>query len=167
MKFYHYTDASGHAEIKRTKVIRCSRRGQQIDGIFGEYVYLTSLDPHEHDKEEIAKNNWNNGWEGNLNLGKTDYYFEIDIPPSDRNLRKVNSGDGRDIYAYMADLLHLDDFDWTSGKNSEWTPPQIVGAVLGGVAVAAGIGMLLGSFFSSNDTDDESKKKRDNTNRRF
>ena len=164
MKFYHYTDASGHAAIKRTKVIRCSRRGQQIDGIFGEYVYLTSLDPHEHDKEEIAKNNWNNGWKGNLD--KSDYYFEIEIPTSDRDLRKVNSRDGRDVYVYEADL-DLDDFNWTSGKNSEWTPLQITGAVLGGVAVAAGIGMLLGSFFSSNDTDDESKKKRDNTNRRF
>lgn len=164
MKLYHYTDASGHAGIKRTKVIRCSRRGQQIDGIFGEYVYLTSLDPHEHDKEEIAKNNWNNGWKGNLD--KSDYYFEIEIPTSDRDLRKVNSRDGRDVYVYEADL-DLDDFDWTSGKNSEWTPLQITGAVLGGVAVAAGIGMLLGSFFSSNDTDDESKKKRDNTNRRF
>ena len=162
MKLYHYTDASGHAAIKRTKVIRCSRRGQQIDGIFGEYVYLTSLDPHEHDKEEIAKNNWNNGWEGNL--GKTDYYFEIDIPPSVRNLRKVNSGDGRDIYAYMADLLHLDDFDWRSGKNSEWTP---LGAVLGGLAAGAaiaGAGMLLYSMFSS---DDDSKKKRDDANKRF
>ena len=160
MKLYHYTDASGHATIRRTKVIRCSRRGQQVDGIFGEGVYLTSLNPKDHDKEEIAKNNWNNGWNGNLD--KTDYYFEIDIPPSDRNLRPVNSPDGRDVYVFEADL-DLDDFDWISGKNSEWTIGGVVGYVAAGAAVA-GVGMLLYSRFSS---DDESKKKRDDANKRF
>ena len=166
MKLYHYTDVSGHTEIKRTKVIRCSRRGQQRDGIFGEGVYLTSLNPRDHDKEEIAKNNWNSGWEGNLD--KTDCYIEIEISSSDRDLVKVNSRDGRDVYRYKSDI-HLDDFDWESGKNSEWSPLQIAGAVLGGVAAAAGIvgvGLLIGSLFSSGD-DDDAKKKRDNENRRF
>ena len=164
MKLYHYTDASGHATIRRTNVIRCSRRGEQIDGIFGEGVYLTSLNPNDHDKEEIAKNNWNNGWKGNLN--KTDYYFEIDIPRSHRDLREVDLRDGRDVYVYEADL-DLDDFDWNSGQNSEWTPLQITGAVLGGLAAGAaiaGAGMLLYSMFSS---DDDSKKKRDDANKRF
>ena len=160
MKLYHYTDASGHATIRRTKVIRCSRRGQQVDGIFGEGVYLTSLNPNDHDKEEIAKNNWNNGWKGNLN--KTDYYFDIDIPRSHRDLRKVSSRDGRDVYVFEADL-DLDDFDWISGKNSEWTIGGVVGYVAAGAAVA-GVGMLLYSRFSS---DDESKKKRDDANKRF
>ena len=164
MKLYHYTDVSGAAEIERTKVIRCSRRGQQRDGIFGEGVYLTSLNPRDHDKEEIAKNNWNEGWRGKLD--KTDYYIEIEISPSDRDLSKVDSGDGRDVYIYKSDI-HLDDFDWESGKNSEWTPLQVAGAVLGGVAAAAGIvgvGLLIGSLFSSAD---EEKKKRDNDNRCF
>ena len=61
------------------------------------------------------------------------------------------------------DNIHLDDFDWESGKNSEWTPLQ----VLGGVAAAAGIvgvGLLIGKLLSSGD---EEKKKRDNDNRRF
>ena len=160
MKLYHYTDASGHATIRRTKVIRCSRRGQQVDGIFGEGVYLTSLNPNDHDKEEIAKNNWNNGWKGNLN--KTDYYFDIDIPRSHRDLRKVSSRDGRDVYVFEADL-DLDDFDWISGKNSEWTIGGVVGYVAAGAAVA-GVGMLLYSRFSS---DDDSKKKRDDANKRF
>ena len=87
----------------------------------------------------------------------------------DRNLVKVNSRDGRDVYRYKSDI-HLDDFDWKSGKNSEWSPLQIAGAaVLGGVAAAAGIvgvGLLIGSLFSSGD-DDDAKKKRDNENRRF
>ena len=82
MKLYHYTDASGHAEIKRTKVIRRSQRGQQRDGIFGDGVYLTSLDPNDHNKEEIARNNWNNGWRENLH--KTDYYIEIDMSISNQ-----------------------------------------------------------------------------------
>ena len=121
MKLYHYTDAKGIAEIKRTHVIRCSL-GDQRDGIFGDGVYLTSLNPEDHDKEEIARNNWNNGWEGNL--GKTEYYIEIEIPRSDENLKKINSRDGRDVYVYKTDL-YLDDYEWRSGRNSEWTPLQV------------------------------------------
>ena len=60
--------------------------------------------------------------------------------------------------------IHLDDFDWESGKNSEWTPLQVAGAVFGGVAAAVGVGLLIGKLFSSGD---EEKKKRDNDNRRF
>ena len=59
--------------------------------------------------------------------------------------------------------IHLDHFDWESGKNSEWTPLQ----VLGGMAAAAGIvgvGLLIGKLLSSGD---EEKNKRDNDNRRF
>ena len=121
MKLYHYTDAKGWAEIERTHVIRCSR-GDQRDGIFGDGVYLTSLNPKDPDKEDIARNNWNNGWEGNL--GKTEYYIEIEIPPSDGNLKKINSRDGRDVYVYETDL-YLDDYEWRSGRNSEWTPLQV------------------------------------------
>ena len=164
MKLYHYTDASGHAEIKRTKVIRRSQQGQQRDGIFGDGVYLTSLDPHDHNKEEIARNNWNNGWRGNLD--KTGYYIEIEMSSLDNDLVEANSTDGRDVYIYKSDI-YLDDFVWKSGKNSEWTPLQITGAVLGGVAAAGaivGVGMLLGSLLSSNDgsssSGEESRKKR-------
>ena len=164
MKIYHYTDASGHAEIKRTKVIRRSQRGQQRDGIFGDGVYLTSLDPHDHNKEEIARNNWNNGWRANL--GKSDYYIEIEMSSLDRDLLEANNSDGRDVYIYKSDI-YLDDSIWKSGKNSEWTPLQITGAVLGGVAAAGAIvgGIkLLGSLLYSNDgassSGDESKKKR-------
>ena len=159
MKLYHYTDASGHAEINRTKVIRLSQRGQQRDGIFGDGVYLTTLDPHDHNKEEIARNNWNNGWRANL--GKSDYYIEIEMSSLDRDLLEANNSDGRDVYIYKSDI-DLDDFVWKSGKNSEWT---ITGAVLGGVAAAGAIVggiMLLGSLLSSNDgsSGDESKKRR-------
>ena len=159
MNLYHYTDASGHAEIKRTNVIRRSQRGQQRDGIFGDGVYLTSLDPHDHNKEEIARNNWNNGWRANL--GKSDYYIEIEMSSLDRDLLEANNSDGRDVYIYKSDI-DLDDFVWKSGKNSEWT---ITGAVLGGVAAAGAIVggiMLLGSLLSSNDgsSGDESKKRR-------
>ena len=41
--------------------------------------------------------------EGNGNLDKTDYYIEIEISPSDRDLVKINSHDGRDVYIYKSD----------------------------------------------------------------
>ena len=80
-----------------------------VDALFGSGVYLTTLNPNEYTKEEIAKNNWDNAWFKNLK--KTDRWIQIEIPDSDKHLSKAPSG--RDIWIYESDGdLLLDNYDW-------------------------------------------------------
>jgi len=167
VKLYHYTNYETHCQIKRTKVIRVSTSATR-DCRYGTGVYLTSMNPSEHEKEEIARNNYAGGWQGNMRLGKLDYHFEFDIPSNDFRLEKCNAG-GRDIYLYK-DNLPLDRYANSNGKNSEWSASDVLGAVALGVGVGAALAALIGAFASGtgngrtsasgnsarrNDTDDD------------
>ena len=70
VRLYHYTSEQGLAAIKREGRIRASRAGRGSaltrDCQYGEGVYLTRLDPKEHSKAEVAKNNYANGWKSRL-----------------------------------------------------------------------------------------------------
>ena len=81
-------------------------------------MYLTTLNPEDFDKAELAKNNYGGAWRKRLADGRLDYYIEVEIPFSDLNLERCDADD-RDVYLYSGDLL-LSRFKWQSGKNSEW-----------------------------------------------
>ena len=55
---YHYTDESGMRGIQDLREIKQSGM-VGVDAVFGEGVYLTSLNPEQHSKKTIAQNNWN------------------------------------------------------------------------------------------------------------
>ncbi len=57
-KLYHYTDEEGFEGIKRSGVLRKSG-----NVLYGPGVYLTSLDPVSHSKQEIAGAAWGPGCE--------------------------------------------------------------------------------------------------------
>ena len=102
VKLYHYTNFEGYSQIKRTKVIKKSESFTR-DCRYGAGVYLTSMNPSDHDKEEIARNNYGQGWQKNMSIGKLDHYIEVDIP--DKDVRLTNCYDeGRDLYRYTTDI---------------------------------------------------------------
>jgi len=139
-RLYHYTSDKGHARISSTGVIKQSQNFER-DCVYGDGVYLTTLNPEDFDKAELAKNNYGGAWRKKLADGRLDYYIEIEIPFSDLNLERCDADD-RDVYLYSGDLV-LSRFKWQSGKNSEWTYTEILGAVALGAA-AVGLGALLG-----------------------
>ena len=102
VKLYHYTNFEGYSQIWRTKVIKKSESFTR-DCRYGAGVYLTSMNPSDHDKEEIARNNYSQGWQKNMSIGKLDHYIEIDIPNYDVHLTKCNE-EGRDVYRYKKDI---------------------------------------------------------------
>lgn len=75
-RLYHYTSEQGHGRIVRQKLIRQSKDFQK-DCVFGDGVYLTTLNPEDFDKKSLAKNNYGGGWRKRLSDGKLDFYIEI------------------------------------------------------------------------------------------
>ena len=57
MLLYHYTTKDGKDGIAQGRVIYQST-DQIKDCLLGEGVYLTSLSPRSHSKEDIARNNY-------------------------------------------------------------------------------------------------------------
>ena len=141
-RLYHYTSEQGHDRILGQKLIKQSQNFQK-DCIYGDGVYLTTLNPEDLDKKSLAKNNYGGGWRKRLSDGRLDYYIEIEIPFSDLNLTRCEA-DGRDVYLYTGDL-RLDNFQWKAGKNTEWTYEDVLVAGVAGVA-AIGLGAFLGKL---------------------
>ena len=139
-RLYHYTSDSGHDRITGSGRIKQSQNFER-DCVYGDGVYLTTLNPEDFDTADIAKNNYGGAWRKKLADGRLDYYIEVEIPFSDLNLERCEA-EGRDVYLYNGDLV-LSKFKWQSGKNSEWTYTEILGAVALGAA-AVGLGALLG-----------------------
>ena len=157
-RLYHYTSEQGHQQIVNSKVIRQSQNFAK-DCVYGDGVYLTTLNPDDFSKETLAKNNYGGGWKKRLSDGRLDYYIEIEIPFSDLNLERCDADD-RDVYLYTGDL-DLDKFRWQSGLNSEWTYCEVLAGVAVGVA-AVGIGAMLGKMlydYCTKPKQDETKKK--------
>ena len=77
-RLYHYTSEQGHSRIVGQKLIRQSQNFQK-DCVYGDGVYLTTLNPEDFDKKSLAKNNYGGGWRKRLSDGRLDYYIEIGI----------------------------------------------------------------------------------------
>ena len=75
-RLYHYTSEEGHNTILRQKIIRQSKDFQK-DCLYGDGVYLTTLNPEDFDKESLARNNYGAGWRKRLSAGRLDYYIEL------------------------------------------------------------------------------------------
>lgn len=139
IKLYHYTNITGLNGIKKDEVIRSSNSGK--DSCYGQGVYLTSLNPEEHTKDYIAKNNWNDAGCAKKMQGCLDYYIEITFEDGDPDLKPDGFRDGRNIYRYQRDVI-LSNCEWSCGKNSEWSPGQIAAALGFGVLVTGGLALL-------------------------
>jgi len=164
-RLYHYTSDQGHQRIIGQKLIKQSQNFQR-DCVYGDGVYLTTLNPEDFDKESLAKNNYGGGWRKRLSDGRLDYYIEIEIPFSDLKLTRCEA-DGRDVYLYTGDLP-LDNFKWQSGKISEWTYQEVLGAVVVGAAALGGIaliGKLVYDYCNNKDNEkkDAQKHKKPNS----
>ena len=67
--------------------------------------------------------------------------------------------DDRDVYLYTGDLK-LDNFRWDSGKISEWTYQEVLGAVVVGAAAIGGlalIGKLVYDYCTSDNRQEKNK----------
>ena len=83
----------------------------------------------------------------------------IEIPFSDLKLTRCDVDD-RDVYLYTGDL-NLNNFSWDSGKISEWSYQEVLGAVVVGAATLGGIaliGKLVYDYCTSNDKQEKDKK---------
>ena len=100
---YHYSDKDGYNAILKEKNILKSEYFKG-DAIFGEGVYLTSLSPEGHDKEEILKNNYGRVTSSVEN--KADYVFEFEIPMS--KVTKATNTE-RDVFLYPDKDLKFSD----------------------------------------------------------
>jgi len=169
VRLYHYTSKHGLAAIKREGRIKASRQmsgsASGRDCAYGEGVYLTRLDPDEHSKAELAKNNYAGGWQSRLDDGNVDYYVEVEMDVLDPQLQKCRA-QGRDVYLYDGDLI-LRGSQWECGKNEEWTYSEILGAaVLGGLAIGglALLGKVVWDAYNS-PSEEEAKKKSSSSHR--
>ena len=157
-RLYHYTSQAGHEQIVRSGVIKQSQNFTR-DCVYGDGVYLTTLNPEDFSKEDLAKNNYGGGWRKRLSDGRLDYYVEIEIPFSDLKLERCRTGDeARDVYLYAGDL-RLDTFSWQSGRIAEWSYTDVAVGVAA-VGVAAVLGKLVYDYCTAKpDPDKENKNK--------
>jgi len=171
-RLYHYTSQGGHDHIVKSKFIKQSQNFTK-DCVYGDGVYLTTLNPEDFSKKDLAKNNYGGLWEKRLSDGRLDCYVEIEIPFSDLKLERCRTqDDSRDVYLYSGDL-DLSLFQWQSGHNSEWTYSEVLGAVAVGVAavgVAGILGKLVYDYFNkkpSSDSEPSRTRRRSSPNKNF
>lgn len=85
--YYHYTNKESLDRILKSGYIKSSTDTTQ-DCALGKGVYLTTLNPKRHNKEVIAKNNYEGAWKRGLANGKTDSFIQICIPNDTVKLTK-------------------------------------------------------------------------------
>ena len=102
IKLFHYTSEAGAEAITSSGFIKGST-GKLADAVYGDGVYLTSLDFNQHSKSKIAANNYDDAtlfWESQLQNGKVDKAICIYIPEDEVKKQP----DARDIWLYKGDL---------------------------------------------------------------
>lgn len=161
-ELYHYTDLNSVRSIQREGCIRpshdASGRGHRgPGGRHGAGVYLTDMNPKEHDQREIAQNNYRAGWE--KNIGKTDHFIQVEISHQERRL--LEKIDGR-IWVFRGEIgQHM---FRSSGANKNWDPhATAVVAIVGGLAVGAS----LYSAYREQKCKDDMKKVKEEEERRM
>ena len=110
-KLYHYTSREGAEGIMEDGFIQQSSRGgpgsSRQDARYGDGVYLTSKNPFDHNKHQIANNNYDVRSKAErqaMQEGKTDWAIEMRLPKNDPGLQQVGQNSGRDIWKYNGDL---------------------------------------------------------------
>ena len=101
--FYHYTSKKAAKLIIFKGNILPSLEANG-DAIYGEGVYLTTLEPG-HGEETIKNNNWDGVAASKTNI---EVYFEIQIPSN----KVVRANNSRDIQVHKGPL-HLSDYKWS------------------------------------------------------
>lgn len=126
VKLYHYTDRDSYNSIQQQGCIHCSSKGRD-----GRGVYLTEMNPKEHDNESISKNNYGSGWKKNLQ--KTDHHILVDIPDQHPKLERF------ELHKWVfRDDVHRSMFTLEQGANEDWDPLATL-AIAGGVALGASL----------------------------
>ena len=169
-RLYHYTSQTGHDHIVKSGLIKQSQNFTK-DCVYGDGVYLTTLNPEDFSKADLARNNYGGLWQKRLSDGRLDYYVEIEIPFSELRLTRCQTQDeSRDVYLYTGDL-ELKEFRWQAGQNSQWTYSEVLGAVAVGVA-AVGVAGMLGKWVydyynkkPSSEAENKENKKQKHCNR--
>jgi len=91
-KLYHFTTLDSYNKIESDGFIRASSSGK-----YGPGVYLTDLDPNEHNIEEISKILYTVGAKKNLQAGKLDHHFCLEI--SELHVKEER----QNVYRYVED----------------------------------------------------------------
>ena len=126
-------------------------------------MYLTPLQPDEHSKEQVARNNYGGAWKSRLEGGSLDCYLELEIPHSDLKLERCKV-EGREVYLYRGDL-ELAGLNWEGGRNSEWSYSEVLGAVVVGGLVAGGLALLARAVYTSYSRRGEEEEERKKSNK--
>ena len=93
--------------IARDRVVRAGR------GIRGWGVYLTSLDPSNFTREQLARNNYSRTWKENLLDGRVDCFVEVQVEEW-RLARQARCTRYREVFLHLGDL-HLVEGRWRAG----------------------------------------------------
>ncbi|CAH3046870.1 unnamed protein product, partial [Porites lobata] len=109
---YHYTDSTGAAGIKKSKVIKGSTDETPIQNRrHGCGVYFTFIDP-SNDPKKILLNNYDDAGQvvnSQRLWAKLDWVIELKV---DRNKVKKVKNSNRDVYLYEGDV-HLENCQYS------------------------------------------------------
>eukprot|EP00547_Thalassionema_nitzschioides_P001552 CAMPEP_0194207406 /NCGR_PEP_ID=MMETSP0156-20130528/6161_1 /TAXON_ID=33649 /ORGANISM="Thalassionema nitzschioides, Strain L26-B" /LENGTH=142 /DNA_ID=CAMNT_0038934167 /DNA_START=100 /DNA_END=525 /DNA_ORIENTATION=- len=115
MSLYHYTNYDSYWKIKNAK---CLNATNTINGLG---VFFTTSNPRQYSKDETC---WKGGASRKLQEKRVDYYIEL----AHVDLNQFGRVRGDAIYK-SEKPINLDEFHWTSGKNSSWSSPLVVAGI--------------------------------------
>ena len=125
MKLYHFTTKESLDQIRLSGVITPLSR--TLFSPAPNAVYLTSNDPEKHRMSGYGED-----------LGS---HVELELSPSDPHLERCSSMGGSDVFLYSG-RLHLHQYKWSAGDNSDWKPGGVNWKLVAGVA-AVGVGAAI------------------------
>ena len=113
VRLYHYTSKLNMEQILRSGWLRKSLK-HPIGWINGEMLkngaaFFTEKDPCNFSKEEIAQNNWGQGWKERVKAGLVDAYIVLDVPEGSRDFI-FDWDPAHNVVAHIGDL-QLEKFD--------------------------------------------------------
>lgn len=125
--FYHYTNQKGANGINESGTIRPST-DRVRDAAGGEGIYVTDLDPEEHSKPDILKNNYIQ--ENTGNKDHADYYVGLTVSTERWDVEEVpnrdhvyvitdKDGSGREMRVTGSDTLARPKPDYSPDCNPD------------------------------------------------
>jgi hypothetical protein len=149
MQLFHYTSREGLEGIQQSGCILPSKgRGHENErNGYRSGVFLQTLDPNQHSKEEIARDSYRHGGASHLKEGKLDHYLEFEIPET--IVERVRDN----VYCYAIGNLHLPQYPPSSqGSNASWAMAMVfpVGIAVAAAVVTAGSALYTSAWGSWN-----------------